>query len=623
MTIDKNCKVVYNMHKERSRRMINLVDYKRDTHNKDYFRAVRNDNSTTKRVGTYAVSSVIVGGIAGAIFLIPAIGPLVATPTLMTALAYSGNLVFAGVVGGIGYGIHKSILHKDNVLSKAEKSIQTAGKIEKKFADYKNQGEYLSDRKYAKMIKKRDKKLMYFDSVHDMYHRKVARLASKLGYKLSDNYIKDRSTNPFVVETDTTKLKQKSKLEWLEGRRTKKLIKNFEKLDDLHEDYLDYLGIKGNDISVLEEFSANLDERRVINRTKRGVSTLKNRIFSSQPKSKIKNLFNKKNIINDLATDDANFVSALTGDKTSAPAYVAVDDMPLFEQLVMSAQIVASNRERLNLIKHEEDYVECVQPRVALSTLTSKQGYMKSLQKESISLAPFPILDKVSCEDACEYYNGSKFEDKMKGIKSAIESMQASSKELGEYIDTQNLDTNTTHFLVQLDFDNPKFTITKEFDNVQKALAYTQLAESTAREQRSIDNCEAYRVTTWSKEANKPYQISLSLSSFVYDDKSMEQSKEKMYNAYLSETENLHRSLKLNEDRELKDSTTMIIKTINSKTGMPTAEKEIVNSFAKLPTFGLNTFIADELGGAEPFSERDKKFRKEQFCRNSELTKDN
>ena len=55
---------------------------------------------------------------------------------------------------------------------------------------------------------------------------------------------------------------------------------------------------------------------------------------------------------------------------------------------------------------------------------------------------------------------------------------------------------------------------------------------------------------------------------------------------------------------------------------MPTTEKEIVKSIEKLPTFGVNTLIADEISlDAKTFSKRDKQFRKEQFCRNPESVK--
>ncbi len=655
--------------------MINLLEYKRETHNKDFFRAVRNDSSIAKRVGTYAVSSVIVGGLAGAIFLLPAVGPLVAAPTLITALSYSGNFVLAGLAGGVGYSIHRSLLHKDNVLSKAEKSLQKAAKIEKKFADYKENNRDMSDRKYARMIKARDRKLMYFDTVHDVYHRKVDRLATKLGYKLSDEYIKDRTANPFVAETDAEMLKKQGRSEWLNNRRAKKLVKKFEKLDDLHEDYLDYLGIKGNDMSQLEEFSKNLDQRRVINRTKRGLSAIKGKIFNPEsaaerqkkreerekedtagnptihtpsPKGGIStpkpaaaektSWFSKwfrksasaatagaastgKPVVIGETAHDTSFEDALENDQTIAPAYVDVSDLSLFDQLVMSAQIVASDRDRLNLVKHNEDSVECIQPRFAFASLSTKKGFMKSLQKESVSNAPYPIADKVTVDDACEYYKGS-YGKEMQGIKAAVKNLKDVSNLLDVYIDSQNLDTNGTQFLVQLDFDNPKFTVTKEFDNAQKALAFTQLAESTAREQKINNNCDGYRITTWTKRENEAYQVALPLSAVVVDPITMEQAKERMYNSYLYETMNLHRTLCIVEDRKIKDSTTEIIKIINSYTGMPTSEKEIVKSIERMPMLGVNTLIADEIAlDAETFSKRDKQFRKEQFCRNPEVVK--
>lgn len=642
--------------------MVNLLEYKRETHNRDYFRAVRNDSSIAKRVGTYAVSSIIVGGLAGAIFLLPAVGPLVATPTLLTALSYSGNLALAGVAGGIGYSVHRSLLHKDNVLVKAEKDIQKAAKIEKKFADYEEKGVDISDRKFARMIKARDRKLMYFDTVHDMYHRKVDRLATKLGYKLSDDYIKDRESNPFVAETDAEKLKKKGKIEWLNDRRAKKLVKKFEKLDALHEDYLDYLGIAGNDLTKLEEFSENLDERRVINRTKRGLSTLKNKIYSpesaderkrkreesekgdtsrtskpirfpgrfgavpeSESESTKKTPWFSKWVRKPepVATAGTNaFEDALENDESVAPGYGDINDLSLFDQLVASAQIVASNRGRLNLVKYNEDTVECIQPRFAFTALSTKKGFMKSLQKESISNAPFPIADKITSDDACEYYVGSEYGKGMKEIKSAVKTLNEASNKLDEYIDTQNLGTNGTQFLVQLDFDNPKFTVTKEFDNAQKALAFTQLVESTAREQKIKKNCDAYRITTWTKHENEPYQVSLPLSAVVVDPITMEQAKDRLYSSYLYETMNLHRTLFMVEDRKIKDSTTEIIKTINGFTGMPTSEKEIVKSIEKLPTFGVNPLTADEISlDAQTFSKLDKQFRKEQLCRNPEAVK--
>jgi len=652
--------------------MINLLDYKRETHNEDYFRAVRNDNSLAKRVGTYAVSSVIVGGLAGAIFLLPAVGPLVAAPTLMTALAYSGNLMLAGVAGGVGYSVHRSILHKDNVLSKAEKKLQKVAKIEKKFADAKEANKEISNRKFARMIKSRDRKLMYFDTVHDMYHRKVDRLATKLGYKLSDEYIKDRTANPFVAETDAEKLKKQGRSEWLNNRRAKKLVKSFEKLDDLHEDYLDYLGIK--DLEKLEEFSANLDERRVINRTKRGLSTLKNKVYNTESaverankreerakererereenntgngqgttnettrkdspfsrivtatksagssvKNKIGKYFEKNGTPYEY---DEEFVENLRNDTTSAPEYaVDVSELPLLDRIIMAGQIVASDRDRLNLVKRNENDVLCMQPRFAFDKFATKKGFMKSLQRESVSNAPFPIADKITCDDACEYYADS-YGEQMQGIKSAVKRLDDASNSLDAFIDAQNLDTNGTQFLVQLDFDNPKYTVTKEFDNAQKALAFTQLAESTAREQKNENNCDAYRITTWTKHENEPYQVSLPLSCLVVDPMTMEQARERMYSSYLHETMNLHRTLYMAENRKIKDSTTEIIKKINSYTGMSTTEKEIVESISKLPTFGVNTLIGDEFGAdAKTFSEREKQFLRNQFCRTNGLIK--
>ena len=624
--------------------MVNLLEYKRETHNKDYFRAVRNDSSIAKRVGTYAVSSVIVGGLAGAIFLLPAVGPLVAAPTLLTALTYSGNLVLAGLAGGIGYSIHRSLLHKDNVLSKAERRIQKAAKIEKKFVDYENAEKEISDRKFARMIKTRDRKYMYFDTVHDMYHRKVDRLAAKLGYKLSDEYTKNREANPFVAETDPTKMKKVSNIEWLNNRRAKKLIKNFEKLDDLHEDYLDYLGIKGNDLTQVEEFSANLDERRIINRTKRGLSAIKNKIYSPESAAEREKKRQErenarktptptvvaadtnsstakrtsKRTMNDFSIEDA-----LRNDGTVAPEYTNVNDMSLFDQIVMSAQIVSSNKDRLNLVKYDEEKIESMQPRFAIAALSTKQGYMKALQRESVSNAPYPIMDKVTCDDACKYYKDSEPKNyrAMTCIKNELETMLKNSEQLEKYIDKQNLDTQGTEFLVQLDFDDPKYSINKKFDNAQKALAFSQLAECTASKLRKNNECDAYRITTWTKEAEKPYQASLNLSSVVVDNLTMKQATDRMYTAFLSETMNLHRTLSIVEDRKIKDSTVDIIKVINSYTGHTTDEREILASINKLPTLGLNTLIAEEIMlDDKTFSERDKLFRKEQLCRDSKVS---
>lgn len=643
---------------------MNLLEYKRDNHNKDYFRAVRNDNSMAKKVGTYAVSSVIVGGLAGAVFLFPAIAPIVASPTLLTALAYSGNLVLAGVAGGAGYGLHRAVMHKDNKLSKAEKSIEKAAKIEKKLNKYRDgDRDNISDRKYSKLTRQRDRKLMYFDTVHDIYHRKVDKLATKLGYKLSDGYIKDRTAKPFVAETDTAKLAQVGSNAWMNARREKKLIKSFEKLDDLHEDYLDYLGISGNDLSVVEDYSNNLDKRRIINRTRRGLTTLKNKVYNpesaaerakrkaereaekertredkdraredkdrargeekekkdtarrtrqetreeernkkkeekerareekerarEEQKAKRKEEKDKRRNEKETGYDYYDFDKYNREEEAGfgavAPQFVkSFNEMSIFDQMVIALGKQEMSDPRVGLVRYNNGTMECIQPRYAFDTLSTKGGYMKALKKESVSYAPFPISEKVSGEDAIKYYEkavGNEVGEKMENIDKALIKMNKQFEKCEEYLDAQGVDTRAqnSEILVQLDFDNPKYSTHRTFDDVQKAIAYTQFVEATARRQMQGENCDAYRITTWSKEGDNAYTVTLPFCGVVTDKQSMKEDKTRFNGALIDEVYNLYRNEYIFHGQKTKAPTADIIKTIYDAVGENVSEKTIAD----------------------------------------------
>lgn len=636
---------------------MNLLEYKRDNHNRDYFRAVRNDNSMAKKIGTYAVSSVIVGGLAGAVFLFPAIAPIAASPTLLTALAYSGNLVLAGVAGGAGYGLHRAVMHKDNKLSKAEKSIEKAAKIENKLNKYRDgDRDNISDRKYAKLTRQRDRKLMYFDTVHDIYHRKVDKLATKLGFKLSDEYIKDRTANPFVAETDTAKLAQVGSSAWMNTRREKKLIKSFEKLDDLHEDYLDYLGISGSDLSVVEDYSNNLDERRIINRTRRGLTTLKNKVYNpesaaerakrkaereeekartredkertredrdrardeermkkdaerkareetlkeektkkkeekdrAREEEKAKRKEGKDKRRNDRETGDGyyDFDEYNRGEEAgfgaTAPQFVkSFNQMSIFDQMVIALGKQGMSDPRVGLIRFNNGAMECIQPRYAFDTLSTKGGYMKALKKESVSYAPFPISEKVSGEDAIKYYektDDDKVGEKMENIDKALTKMDKQFEKCEEYLDAQGVDTRAqnSEILVQLDFDNPKYSTHRTFDDVQKAIAYTQFVEATARRQMQGENCDAYRITTWSKEGDNAYSVTLPFCGVVTGKQSMKEDKTRFNGALIDEVYNLYRNEYIFHGQKTKAPTVDIIKTIYDAVGENVSEKVIAD----------------------------------------------
>ena len=232
--------------------MINLNQIRCERENKDYFRAVRNDLSRSKRALSYSSMLAIAGVGGGLIMLIPAIGPIVAAPTMATLIGVSSNVVGAAALTGISAGAHFSALRKDNALAKAERSIKGASKIEVKLQKKEN----ISDRQYAKLAAKRDKKLEYFDKVYRMYERKTNRLARLMGEKY------DVETKEHIV---TDEKKQDS---LLYNRRAKKFHKVSTKYDELYKDWKDYNKIRSGEAT--EEFLANLHYNSVPQKAKRG-----------------------------------------------------------------------------------------------------------------------------------------------------------------------------------------------------------------------------------------------------------------------------------------------------------------------------------------------------------------
>ena len=232
--------------------MINLNQIRCERENKDYFRAVRNDLSRSKRALSYSSMLAIAGVGGGLIMLIPAIGPIVAAPTMATLIGVSSNVVGAAALTGISAGAHFSALRKDNALAKAERSIKGASKIEVKLQKKEN----ISDRQYAKLAAKRDKKLEYFDKVYRMYERKTNRLARLMGEKYDVETIKH-------IVTD-----EKKQDSLLYNRRAKKFHKVSTKYDELYKDWKDYNKIRSGEAT--EEFLANLHYNSVPQKAKRG-----------------------------------------------------------------------------------------------------------------------------------------------------------------------------------------------------------------------------------------------------------------------------------------------------------------------------------------------------------------
>ena len=217
--------------------MATLLDYKRENENKNYFRVVRDNLSLSKRTATYLGIGTIAGGIGALTMLIPAIGPIIAAPTYFTVLSVSSNLVGAAVFGGVPLvAQHYAILRKDNKLYQAERAIQSAGKLQVKLHD---KGDKISDRKFAKLSAKRDKKLQRFEKVYNTYQRKTEKLAKKANVKYD------------VVKDETIDLNTKSTLigkmtdtgSFINNRRRKKFLKAARIYRDLHEDKVDFYRI--------------------------------------------------------------------------------------------------------------------------------------------------------------------------------------------------------------------------------------------------------------------------------------------------------------------------------------------------------------------------------------------
>ena len=246
--------------------MATLLDYKRENENKNYFRVVRDNLSLSKRTATYLGIGTIAGGIGALTMLIPAIGPIIAAPTYFTVLSVSSNLVGAAVFGGVPLvAQHYAILRKDNKLYQAERAIQSAGKLQVKLHD---KGDKISDRKFAKLSAKRDKKLQRFEKVYNTYQRKTEKLAKKANVKY--DVVKDETID---LNTKTTLIgKMTDTGSFINNRRRKKFLKAARIYRDLHEDKVDFYRIKnGKD---MEAFKENLNARKVSHRVASGATAV-------------------------------------------------------------------------------------------------------------------------------------------------------------------------------------------------------------------------------------------------------------------------------------------------------------------------------------------------------------
>lgn len=623
---------------------INLMKIKKERENKDYFHVVRRDLSTYKRVGSY-LSFGAIAGIGGcAIMLMPAVGPLIAAPTLYTALAYSTNIAGAALLGATPLAAHVGFMHIDNRLRKAERGIKKATAIEVRMQEGRDT---MSDARYAKLSRKRDEGLMRFNKAYEIYERKTNRLARKLGYTYD---VETQTLN----EIDGSKALDK-KGTFLHNRRLKKFNRVSRWYDDLHEDLTDYNNLKAG-IGV-DEYKKNIAENRARARAKRGAihgydvtkrgavrgydaskyggvvmanAVLRGADWTARHgksgAKKTANVLKKtygavkgKLAHKDVAPtiDDSAYYTPKESTFTP-PAYRLnpVDEMTLFDQLMFSAQMATPTIKDNGLIKYDpkDNSYHVVQPRIVRNPLINSQKYIESLQSQDISECPYAYKD-VSMQDYANYYEGTDSEEKMHAILNDYVDIEKKFADVQDMLEEESIKAETSgQFVIQLDLNNPKFTINKVFNDVQEAVAYTRFANALGANAYNNGDCDKFRITTWEKEQEGGYTPVVELSTVVTNDKELEASEEKMRNAFLREMRTIHRNAYVLTGEASASPTVCILRDIeNLANGKSYKAKEIEEMYRNLTDIDLNTLVGDaSVNGAE-YKQRELEFDIKQF----------
>ncbi len=615
--------------------MENLRQFKTERENKDYFRTVRNNLSLRKRTASYLAVGAIAGVGGGLAMLIPAIGPLIAAPTYLTLLSVSTTLVGGAVLTGVPLAAQYALLRKDNKLYKAERGIQSAAKIQTKL----NEKEY-TDRQYARMIRKRDKKLEKFQKVYDTYERKTQKLAGKV-HGVYNVEAKELNTDDNYVPGRLGRFTDKGSFVY--NRRMKKFAKYRPIFDELHEDLVDFQNIRDRNGTSVEDFKANLHERSVPQRTVRGAKKVGHATKTGagyvasgagyvygHSKNGLKRVYGAtKGFYNNHSHREYES-SYGSNPAFGMPNYIErnASGMSIYEQLRESAASfgLSDSKGELTRYNTRKKTYEVIQPKVIRGGMMNKENYFEHLQNESIHSHPFPIHNRVTMQDYQEFYDreDANLSNNMSSIANSYSNFEKRFNDAQDYIDKESIETKLGNgeIFVQLDIDKPNFTVYKRFDDLQKAMAYTRCLEKFGADKFRNKECDGFRMTTWEKELDGTYTPVKDLCTKVSDEKELELSEKAMQNAFIREMYLLHLNNYIKSNGTSPASTLEVIQGIDDLAGYDKlSAKELLERVKNMPAININELKGNENElDDKTLSELDKEFYTRQFYRNSERT---
>lgn len=592
---------------------IDLRKVKEEKRRNSYFKSVRNEQSVLKRVATYATVGAIAGFVGGLVILMPAalavaaVGPAV-LPYVTTNIVYGTATVVPPLLAQ-----HYGVLRKDNKLGKAERKIQSAAKLQLKLMSGK-----LSDKKYNRLINKRDNKLEYFNSVYASYQRKTQKLARKLNarYDLKTKELIENDTERTGLFAGFT-----DKGSFLYNRNLKKFNKASKILENLEDDKIKFEKIRAG-VSA-HEYKKYLEENKKMPKVIKAAKGFGSKASALKDGLKSASTYvygTSKGAITRAKTK----LGVMLSKGKAAPvdfSYVRrdSDDLSLLEQLRMSFQTEAIQRDENKILPFffKKNNAFVLQPRKIKNPLLTKNDYLELLQNESIKVTPFVVSNKVELSDYVKFYFGTNFEDKANNICKNLLLAEKEFENAQKFmqVNSMNTLTNNTKYRIQYDFDNPKISITKEFDEIQDGLIYTRFIQSIATKLLKDKQCDSFRVSTWQKQPLMPYVPITEFSVFAENEEQLVDINEKMRNSFMKEFKNLQRNDYLVNAKPSKLTTVELVQEIEkmSKNG-DYKIKDIENIYSKLPQYDINSYIGDTiLPDGTSFMEREKEYFRNQF----------
>ena len=287
----------------------------------------------------------------------------------------------------------------------------------------------------------------------------------------------------------------------------------------------------------------------------------------------------------------------------------------------MTCPCMNNYKQETNLIRYntKTNAYDLVQPKFYKKSLVSKGTYLNDLQNQSIYAGPLSMLDGVTMDDYVNYYSNTVYEDKMNAISEDIKNMDERFKTVEKTIDEGSIKTQSPEcdIFIQLDLDSPKCTISRKFDDVQKALAYTRFVQRIGSSNFEKGNCDCFRVTTWQKVLNGIYKPVYSLSNVVDEMEDVKDCNVEMRNAFLREMRTLHKNDYVKNQTVTPLSTLELIQKIENLSGNGNyTEQELKRIYSEMTSVDLNSLIGEErLEDEKTFSQREKEFYQLQFSR--------